>query len=381
MHMNTEVDAGRPFTGRVTRAAGGAPKTAKRWLGGVALGLLLAGAAGTAQAQNAAVTTYHNDTLRTGWQQNETVLTPSNAGQLTLLNTLPVNGRITAQPLVVSNQSVNGKGLRGSVVYVVTDQDILYAFDGDTGQKLGSTKFRARADSGASEQMQRKLRGRGNHVHAGHRSAGRPDLPDHGRLQSEPAGLSVPLRRRSSSAPGHGDAGPHRERVGRPAGWLTIPFNPQFSRHRAALLLSGGKLYAAFTSYCDLGGVQTRGWLLGWDTTSSSLAMLPADYLTNLTAPQIGIARYLTTIWMSGYGPSTLTAGDNIYLATGNSAKPRRFAAGEPVRERREDSARPVRDPGALHRSPPACWTRPTLSSVRAGSWCCRRCRAPTRGC
>ena len=97
-------------------------------------------------------------------------------------------------------------------------------------------------------------------------------------------------------------------------------FNPQFSRQRAALLLSGGKLYAAFASYCDAGGVQTRGWLLAWNTPG--LAMLPANYLTNLTAPQIGVARYLTTIWMSGYGPSTLSSGDNIYLATGNSARP-----------------------------------------------------------
>ncbi len=129
MHMNTEVG--------VTRAP-------KMWrVGCVALGLLLTGAAATARAQNAAVYTYHNDTLRTGWQRNETVLTPTNAGQLTLLHKLTVYGRISAQPLVVSNQSVNGKGQRSSVVYVVTDQDILYAFDGDTGENLGSTHFGA----------------------------------------------------------------------------------------------------------------------------------------------------------------------------------------------------------------------------------------------
>ena len=115
--------------------------TLARRVGCVALGLLLTGAAWTAQAQNAAVYTYHNDTLRTGWQQNETVLTTSNAGQLTLLHTLKVNGRISAQPLVVSNQSLNGNTPRSSVVYVVTDQDYLYAFDGDTGQKLGSTQI------------------------------------------------------------------------------------------------------------------------------------------------------------------------------------------------------------------------------------------------
>ncbi len=138
--MNVETNASRPSLGRATCAASGATKTAKQRLGCVALGLLLTGLAATAQAQNAGVYTYHYDTLRTGWQQNETVLTTSNVGQLALLHTLTVNGRITAQPLVVPNQSVNGNGPR-TVVYIVTDTNYLYAFDGDTGQKLGSTQF------------------------------------------------------------------------------------------------------------------------------------------------------------------------------------------------------------------------------------------------
>ena len=36
-------------------------------------------------------------------------------------------------------------------------------------------------------------------------------------------------------------------------------FNAQFSRQRAALLLSGTTLYAAFASYCDQGGVRDAG--------------------------------------------------------------------------------------------------------------------------
>ena len=322
MHMNTEVDAGRPFAGRVTRDAGGAAKTAKRWLGCVALGLLLAGAAATARAQNAAVTTYHSDTLRTGWQQNETALTTSNAGQLTLLHTLTVNGRISAQPLVVSNQSVNGNAPRSSVVYVVTDQDYLYAFDGDTGQKLGSTKFGAAVPIAALP----------NQCNENSAVVGITSTPvidpqaDLIYLITDAYEANQPVYRvHAVSLSTLQDTVTPAPIVSASAGLLDgsqYSFNPQLSRHRAALLLSGGKLYAAFTSYCDAGGVQSRGWLLGWDTTSTSLATLPANYLTNLTAPQVGIPRYLTTIWMSGYGPSTLTAGDNIYLATGNSAKP-----------------------------------------------------------
>jgi hypothetical protein len=47
--------------------------------------------------------------------------------------------------------------------------------------------------------------------------------------------------------------------------------------------------------------------------------MLSADYLTNLVAPTPTSKQFLTSIWMSGYGLSTLKAGDNIYFATGNT--------------------------------------------------------------
>ena len=93
-------------------------------------------------------------------------------------------------------------------------------------------------------------------------------------------------------------------------------FNASVTRQRASLLLSGSKLYAAFTSYCDH-GLENRGWVLGWQTPT--LAMLSANYLTNLTAPTSKPMQYLNTVWMSGYGLSTLKAGDNIYMATGNT--------------------------------------------------------------
>ena len=322
MRMTTELGAGRPFARQITRAGGGAAKTTKWRVGCVALGLLLTGAAATAQAQNAGVTTYHNDTLRTGWRQSETVLTTSNAGQLTLLRTLTVNGRITAQPLVVPNQSVNGKAPRSSVVYVVTDQNVLYAFDGDTGQKLGSTNFGAAVPIAALPK----------HCAENSSVVGIASTP----VIDPQAGLiylitntyepNQPVYRvHAVSLSTLQDTVTPAPIVSASATLLDgsqYAFNPLVSRQRAALLLSGGRLYAAFTSYCDaeVEG-QTRGWLLGWQTTSPSLAMLQANYLTNLTAPQIGVSHYLTTIWMSGYGPSTLTAGDNIYVATGNSAE------------------------------------------------------------
>ncbi len=313
MDMDKLVGASRPFAGR-TRAADAA-KTAKQRIGCVVLGVLLTGAAAAAQA--AAVHTYHNDTLRTGWQKNETVLTTSNAGQLTLLHTLTVNGRITAQPLVVPNQSVNGKGQRSSVVYVATDQDYLYAFDGHTGQQLGSTKFGAPVPRAATP----------NNCGQSSSFVGVTSTP----VIDQQAGLiylitdtyeaNQPVYRvHAVSLSTLQDTVTPAPVVSASASLLDgsqYSFNASVSHQRAALLLSGTTLYAAFSSYCDQGGLETRGWLLGWD--AATLAMVPANYLTNLTAPQLSIKKYLTMIWMSGYGPSTLTAGDNIYLATGNS--------------------------------------------------------------
>jgi hypothetical protein len=89
-------------------------------------------------------------------------------------------------------------------------------------------------------------------------------------------------------------------------------FNPSTTRQRAALLLSNGNIYAGFTSFCDFG---SRGWMLLWNATS--MALNPNEALQNrmATAPN---NQFLTTTWMSGFGPAGDTDG-SVFLATGNS--------------------------------------------------------------
>jgi hypothetical protein len=80
-------------------------------------------------AQN--VTTWHNDNNRTGWQQNETILSPSTVNQTSfgLLWQWPVDGYVFAQPLAVTlPQSVGSCGSPCSLIFVATEQDNLYAF-------------------------------------------------------------------------------------------------------------------------------------------------------------------------------------------------------------------------------------------------------------
>jgi hypothetical protein len=83
-----------------------------------------------AQAQTS-VTTWQYDTLRTGQNVNETVLTPTNVSSSTFgqLCSANLNGQVYAQPLVLSNVTFSGTQY-ASLVYVVTEMNTLYVING-----------------------------------------------------------------------------------------------------------------------------------------------------------------------------------------------------------------------------------------------------------
>lgn len=83
-------------------------------------------------AQFTGVTTYHNDIGRTGWNPNETVLTPLNVNVSNFgkLFSYTLDGGSFSQPLYVPNVSIPGQGTH-NVLYVVTENDGIYAFDAD----------------------------------------------------------------------------------------------------------------------------------------------------------------------------------------------------------------------------------------------------------
>ena len=82
------------------------------------------------------VVTYHYNNARLGFIQHETSLTLSNVNSNTfgLLGFLAVDGKVDAQPLYLSQLQM-GSGTH-NVLYVVTENDSVYAFDADGGQQL-----------------------------------------------------------------------------------------------------------------------------------------------------------------------------------------------------------------------------------------------------
>src|SRR5438045_188468 len=99
--------------------------------------ILVADARTLVSAGGADVLTYHNDNERTGQNLNETFLSAAtvNAAVFGKVATLSVDGKVDAQPLLLSGVPIPGQGTH-NVLYVATEHASLYAFDSDSGAML-----------------------------------------------------------------------------------------------------------------------------------------------------------------------------------------------------------------------------------------------------
>jgi hypothetical protein len=264
------------------------------------------------------VATYHGDTLRTGWNKNEKTLTVANVGGggfgLQAMTTL--NSQVDAQPLVIPKQKIAGHGVH-TVVYVVTGGDTLYAIDGKTGAVLQSRNFGTPVPESA-------LPGGCNNNGS---TVGITSTPAIDTASGTMYLIADTYENNAAVFRLHAVSLSTLQDVISPvvitasaplSDGSTYTFNPTGSRQRAALLLAGNKIYAGFSSYCDQAASTTRGWLLGWNT--SNLAPLAHNQLQD-AVPNGLSSFFLNAIWMSGYGPSTASANNTIYLVTSNSDK------------------------------------------------------------
>lgn len=87
-------------------------------------------------AMSGAILMFHNDAARTGWTEDEHELTSQSvrSGRFLKLWAAALEGEIYAEPLVVPGIRVGGA--LHTVVYAVTEHDLIYAVDASDGHRL-----------------------------------------------------------------------------------------------------------------------------------------------------------------------------------------------------------------------------------------------------
>jgi hypothetical protein len=275
----------------------------------------LAPPAAHAAAAGPAVTTYRNDNGRSGQYPAETVLNTSNVNQFDFGKRVsyPVDGQVYAQPLYVPNLTIGGSA--HNVVFAATENDTVYAFDADAtsaGAPLWKTSL---LPSGATAVPN-------SAVNCGDLQpiigiTGTPVIDTSTNtmyvLSYDAEGANLVYRLHAlnittgqdesppiviqASAPGTGAGGSGG----------TVSFNAGLNRERAGLVFANGKVYIAFSSFCDNGNY--HGWILSYTYNGSSFQQANA-YDVDPNGIQGGI-------WGGDAGLDADGTG-NLYYVSGN---------------------------------------------------------------
>ncbi|MGA7928878.1 MAG: choice-of-anchor D domain-containing protein, partial [Candidatus Sulfotelmatobacter sp.] len=265
----------------------------------------------------AGVFTYHNDIARDGQNLNETVLTTGNVNttQFGKLFSYPVDGKIYGQPLYVPNVSIPNQGSH-NVVYVVTENDSIFAFDADGLQStpLWQVSFLSSGVTPINEVTQIGCNNLGGQV--GITSTPVFDPATNGiylvAITAETAGSTTNFVQRLHAL----NVATGTELTGSPVviqasvagsgdGTDTVSFNALWENQRAGLLLLNGVVYIAWASHCDI--LPYYGWLMGYNGTSlQQVSVLN----TNPNGGKGGI-------WQGGDAPA-VDESNNMYIETGD---------------------------------------------------------------
>jgi hypothetical protein len=253
------------------------------------------------------VLTYHNDNARTGQNLTEQILTPANVKtSFGKLFEDTVDGLVDGQPLVKTQVAIPGLGTH-NVVYVVTENDSVYAFDADTSgpalwhvSVLGTGE--APSDDRGCGQVTPKIGITSTPVID-------PAAGPHGTIylvaMSKNTTTGAYFQRIHAL-----DITTGAEEFGGPVTvTATFPPGPAFApkqyKERTGLLLLDGQLITAWASHCDLGAY--NGWIMAYDqNTLAQTSVL--DVTPNGSEG---------AIWQAGGGLAADNAG-NIYLLDGN---------------------------------------------------------------
>jgi outer membrane protein assembly factor BamB len=278
---------------------------------------LLVYVASVASAGARDITTYHYDNLRTGWNDRETVLKPSNVASSSfgILASAIMDSGTETQPLIATGIDIAGGA--HDVVYVATLSNHVYAFDASTGEQLLYVNL---GDPPPQSSLPLPMT-------IGIESGPVIDLKSQTLfLITYTSENSTPTYRLHAL-----DLATLADKIpsvvvggsNTLANGSSVQFEGWAQRQRPALLLSLGNVYAAFGSFGDVDDNVARGWVLGWN--AQTLQPLAANEITNHQTTSSGRCLpntpspcFLSTVWMSGFGLAADGDG-SIYFATGNS--------------------------------------------------------------
>ena len=219
------------------------------------------------------VLTYHNDTMRTGQNLTETMLTPANVISATfgLLQILHADDPVDATPLIASNVSAGGSS--HNVVYVATEHGSVYAYDADSfallahvsligsgevpsdtrscgqvGPEIGITSTpvidRGVGTNGTLYVVVMSKDSSGNYYHRLHA------------LDLATLADRLPAIVIQGTYPGNGANSVNGVQT----------FQPGQYKERGALLAANGQIYTVWASNCDF--TPYTGWIMAYDETT-----------------------------------------------------------------------------------------------------------------
>ncbi len=261
------------------------------------------------------VLTSHNDIGRTGQNLTETTLTHANVNSASFGKVLsvPVDGKVDAQPLYVSSLVMND-GVAHSVIFAETEHGSAYSIDANGGKVLWQTTLLGTGETSSDDRgcgqvtpeigitatpvidltagphgtiylVAMSKDGSGHYHHRFHAL----DLT----TGQEQFGGPVEV---TATYPGSGDNSSNGQ----------VEFDAKQYKSRPGLLLLNGIVYVGWGSHCDI--PPYTGWLMGYD---------------RLTLKQVSVFNFAPNgsdgaLWNSGGGLAADAATGRIFASVSN---------------------------------------------------------------